>query len=157
MADIMMTKTPAGALIPASEDDSDKLRKIKAGATVRCTITQPRNIGYHRKFFSMLTFLFGIWEETMPRQQYRGHDVKPNIDRFRHDLIVLSGRYRATYNVRGEVRLEAESISFASMSQESFEALFSDIINIALAKVLDRPDLTEEKIRAYCEQVMAYD
>ena len=153
----MMTKTPSGALIPASDDDSDKLRKIKAGATVRCTITQPRNIGFHRKFFSLVTFLFGIWEETMPRQQYRGQEVRPNIDRFRHDLVVLSGRFRATYNVRGEVRLEAESISFASMSQEDFEDLFSEIINVALAKVLNRPDLTEEKIRDYCERVMQYD
>lgn len=153
----MMTKTPSGALIPASEDDSDKLRKIKVGATVRCAITQPRNIGLHRKFFSLISFLFGIWEETMPRQQYRGQEVKPNMERFRHDLIVLSGRFRATYNVRGEVRLEAESISFANMSQEDFESLFSEIINVALTKVLNRPDLSEEQIRSYCEKVMEYD
>lgn len=157
MAELLMTKTPAGALIPASEEEAEKLRKIKSGATVRCDIRQMRNYQFHKKFFSLVKFLFGIWEESVPRQLYRGVEVRPNIDRFRKDLIILSGRYEATYNVRNEVRLEAKSISFASMSEEEFERLFSDVINIALERVINRPDLSEEKIRQYCDQLMQYD
>lgn len=157
MAELLMTKTPSGALMPASEEEAEKLRKIKSGATVRCDIRQMRNYQFHKKFFSLVKFLFDIWEEGVPRRLYRGVEVQPNLDRFRKDLIILSGRYDATYNVRNEVRLEAKSISFANMSEEEFERLFSDVINIALERVINRPDLSEEKIREYCDQLMQYD
>lgn len=157
MAELLMTKTPSGALMPASEEEAEKLRKIKSGATVRCDIRQMRNYQFHKKFFSLVKFLFDIWEESVPRRLYRGVEVRPNLDRFRKDLIILSGRYDATYNVRNEVRLEAKSISFANMSEEEFERLFSDVINIALERVINRPDLSEEKIREYCDQLMQYD
>ena len=157
MAELLMTKTPSGALIPVSEEEAEKLRRIKSGATVRCDIRQMRNYKFHKKFFSLIKFLFDIWEDGVPRSLYRGIEVRPNIDRFRKDLIILSGRYDATYNVRGEVRLEAKSISFASMSEDEFERLFSDVINIALERVINRPDLSEEKIRQYCDHLMQYD
>lgn len=157
MAELLMTKTPSGALISASEEEAERLRKIKSGATVRCDIKQMRNYRFHKKFFSLVKFLFDIWAEGTPRRLYRGVEVRPNLVRFRKDLIILSGRYDATYNVRNEVRLEAKSISFASMSEEEFEKLFSDVINIALERVINRPDLSEEKIRQYCDQLMQYD
>lgn len=157
MPEVTLIKSPAGSLVPFSEEDVDKLRKIKTGAPVRCDIAQMRNPLFHRKFFSLIKFLFDIWSETIPRQAYKGVDVMPSMERFRKDLIILTGRYEASYNIRGEVRLEAASIAFSKMSQEEFEKLFSDVINVALKKVIDAPDLDEHRVRHLVEQLMAYD
>ena len=154
--ELLLTKQPSGALAPYDEEQADKLAKIKAGAVVRADIAQMRNVKFHRKFFALINFLFGIWEEGMPVVEYRGNAIKPNKRRFRKDLIILTGRHEATFNIRGEMRLEAHSIAFGRMSEEEFEKLFSDVIDVALNRVLNRPDLTEERIRDYCDQVLRY-
>ena len=155
--EVICKKLPNGTLAPETEGDAELLRSIKSGVATRVKITRIRNYRFHRKLFALIAFLFDIWESGVEPMKYRGMDVLPNIEKFRRDLVILSGRYVATYNVRGEVQLEAKSISFASMSEDEFERLFSDILDIALAKVINRPDLTAEKVREYCEQVMAYD
>lgn len=157
MTEIVLVKSAAGHLIPFAEEDQEKLRKIKTGSAVRCDIVQMRNPQFHKKFFSLLKFLYDIWVESVPPQTYRGVEVKPSMERFRKDLIILTGRHTAHYNIRGEVRVEADSISFAKMSQEDFEALYSDTINIGLTKVINRPDLTPDHVRNLVEQLMQYD
>lgn len=157
MSEALLVKTPQGYLAPSDEEAAERLKKVKVGAIVRCDIKQMRNYDFHKKFFALVKFLFDIWEETMPRAEYRGRPILPNIDKFRRDLVILTGRYTATYNVRGDVQLEADSISFASMSQAEFEQLYSDVINVALAKVLDRPDLSEEKLRQHLDAIMHFD
>jgi hypothetical protein len=43
------------------------------------------------------------------------------------------------------------------MDEHTFETLYSDTINAILEKVLDRPDLTPEKMRAWVDEVMRFD
>lgn len=156
MAEMLLSKLPNGALMPADEETAEALRKIKTGVIVRADVKQVRNYKFLQKYMVLVRFLYGIWEETAPRMQYRGQEVKPNLARFRGDLQILAGHYTATYNIRGEVRLEPKSVSFASMAEEEFEQLFSSVIDVALSKVLNRPDLTEEKIREHCENVLNF-
>lgn len=154
--EVLLSKTPGGALVPIDDDEAAKLAKIKQGPGVRCEITQMRNYAFHQKFFVMLGYIYSIWEETMPRMEYRGVEVRPNKERFRKDLIIMTGRYEATYNIRGEVRLEAHSISFGSMNQETFDQLYSDVIDVALRKVLNRPDLSEAKVKEHVEYILRF-
>lgn len=157
MSEITLIKSPNGHLIPFSDEDRDKLKKIKTGAAVKCDIVQMRNPMLHRKFFALLKFLYDIWVETVPPREYRGVQVQPSFERFRKDLIILTGRFTAHHNIRGEVRVEADSISFAKMSEEEFEKLFSQTIDIGLSKVLNRPDLTPERVRQLVDQLLQYD
>lgn len=151
-----MIKAPNGALIPFTEEDQDKLRSIKSGVAVRCNIARARNPQFLKKFFCLVRLAFDMWTESVPSMQYKGRDVLPNIERFRKDLTIMAGYYDATYNIRGDVRLEAKSISFANMEEETFEALYSSFIDVVLRKVLDRPDLTEDRLRRMVDQVMSY-
>lgn len=155
--EVTLIKSPTGSLVPFSDEDVAKLQKIKTGAPVRCDITQMRNPLFHRKFFSLIKFLFDIWSESVPPKTYKGVEVIPSMERFRKDIIILTGRYEAHYNIRGDVRLEADSIAFSKMSQEEFEGLYSDVINVALQKVISRPDLDENRVRNLVQQLMAYD
>ena len=156
MAEILLMKTPQGALVPAFEDEAQKLLRFKVGATIRCEISQIRNYQFHKKWFSLVTLAFGVWTETAPQIEYKGVQVEPNFEKFRKDITVLCGYFTPVFNVRGEVRLEAKSISFASMEQQEFEQLYSKTIDVILKKILPEGRYTEAQLRNAVDQVMAY-
>jgi hypothetical protein len=156
MAELMMIRQPGGMLAPATDDDADALKKIKAGSAVRVEVKQIRNVKFLRKWFTLARYAFDIWSETVEPQEYKGQPVKPSFDRFRKDLIILGGRFDAVYNARGEVRVEAKSISFANMSEDEFEQLFSDTIDVILRKILSGSSMTEEQLRNHVENVLRY-
>ena len=156
MAELIMIRLHGGGLIPATDEDAEALRKIKAGTAVRVEVRQIRNYKFLQKWFTLAKYAFDIWSETVPPQEYKGHPVRPSFDRFRKDLIILSGRFDATYNARGEVRLEAKSISFASMSEDDFERLYSETISVVLGKILGGTRMTEDQLRNHVDNVLAY-
>jgi hypothetical protein len=156
MAELIMIRLHSGGLIPATDEDAEALRKIKAGTAVRVEVRQIRNYKFLQKWFTLAKYAFDIWSETVPPQEYKGHPVRPSFDRFRKDLIILSGRFDATYNARGEVRLEAKSISFASMSEDEFERLYSETISVVLGKILGGTRMTEDQLRNHVDNVLAY-
>lgn len=156
MTEILLKKTPQGVLIPAMEEEAEKLRRFKVGATVRCDVVQMRNFEFHKKWFSLVKFAFDAWTETAPEREYKGVQVQPNFERFRKDLTILTGNFKPVFAINGEVRLEADSISFASMDQETFEKLFSKTIDVILAKILAKGQYTEAQLRNAVEEVMSY-
>lgn len=155
--DIVLTKLPNGTLAPATEEDAEKLKKVKAGRGVTVKLTQIRNYEFHKKWFALAKFAFDMWVDTVGPQECRGQQVQPNFQRFRKDLTILAGYYDVVFNVRSEMRLEAKSISFGSMTQDEFEGLFSATIQAILTRVLANSGLTEEKLRHYVDNVMAFD
>lgn len=156
MAELLMIRQPGGALHPATDEDADALKKIKAGAAVRVEVRQIRNYKFLQKWFTLAKYAFDIWSETLEPQEYKGIPVEPNFERFRKDLIVLTGRFDAVYNARGDVRVEAKSISFANMSEQDFEALYSDTINVILKKILNSTAMTEDQLRGHVDNVLRY-
>lgn len=156
MAELVMIRQPGGALVPATDEDAEALRKIKAGAAVRVDVKQIRNYKFLQKWFTLAKYAFDLWVERVPPKEYKGRPVKPSFDRFRKDLIILAGHYDATFNAKGEIRLEAKSISFASMGEDEFEKLYSDTIDVVLQKILTGTKLTEDQLRNHVEAVLAY-
>ena len=51
-------------------------------------------------------------------------------------MTILAGFYKAVYNARGEVRLEAENLSFASMDDERFEQVCRAVPAVVWNRVL---------------------
>ena len=154
--ELLLTKTASGALVPVDDEQAEKLRKVKLGQVVRCEITQMRNGGFHRKWFSLARLAFDLWSETMPAQEYNGRPVMPNFDRFRRDLTILAGHAHPVWNVRGELRVEADSLKWAEMDEETFEKLFSATIDVILRSVLPNSGLTPERLRQMAERVVEY-
>lgn len=154
--EVLLTRSPQGALIPLGDEEAEKMVKIKAGATVRAEIKQMRNARFFRKWWILAKFAYDIWSDTMPRILHKGREVQPAFERFRKDLTILAGYCHAVWNIQGEMRLEADSLSWAEMNEETFERLYSATIDTILAKVLDRPDLTPEKVRRYVDDVMRF-
>ncbi len=99
-----------------------------------------------------------MWSETVPEVEHKGVRVTPSFDRFRRDVVIMCGYYEAHFNALGEPRLDAKSISFASMDEDEFQGLYSKTIDVVLTKILPRrADLSAETLRAYVDQVLAYD
>ena len=154
--EVLCRRVPGG-LAPESEGEAAKLHKIKAGASVKVNITQEVNAKFRRKWWALAKFAFDLWSETMPDQEYRGQEVQRSFERFRRDLIILAGHFQPVWAVNGEMRVEAKSISFARMSDETFEALYSATINAVLAKILTGSKLTDADLRSHVDRVMEFD
>lgn len=115
--EILLVKQLDNSFKSAYDSDYESIKKIKAGALVKCRITQPRNIRFHRKFFALINLVF------------QNQETYINIEHLRKDLTIASGFYEERKNLKGEAILEAKSISFAKMNQESFNDYYSKVVD----------------------------
>ena len=155
--EVLCTRSASGALIPMDDVEAAKLKKLKTGGVVRATIEQMRNGPYFRKWWALAKFAFDVASETVEPMEYRGQPVQPDFERFRKDLTILAGFYRPVFNARGEMRIEAESLKWSTMTEDRFDALYSATINAVLQKVLHNSKFTEAEIRAHVDRVMLFD
>lgn len=122
----------------AYETDYEKLKKIKAGKMVKCVITQPRNLKLHRKFFSLISLVFANQEHYS------------NIEHLRHDLIIAAGFYDERVSFHGEVVIEPKSISFANMSEDEFQELYSKVVDAIVQYFhFDKQDILDNVAQFY--------
>ena len=134
---INMIKQPGGALTPASDRDSEALSKFKTGEMYPVELKRSRNPSFHRKVFTFFQFCFEHWKGTA---QVEFMNEAAQFDVFRKNLTVLAGYYDSFYTITGEVRIEARSLNFGSMSQEEFEAFYIAVTGVAMRKIFKTAD-----------------
>ncbi len=152
-------KHPGGSFVPAYDEDKDFADKIKAGEVVKLKLTRMRNYQFFKKWWSLVQLAYDYWEPPeLPDDHEKKwmKDVTPekNLDRFRKDLIIRAGYFDAFYRLDGTVRIEAKSISFASMSEDEFEKLYSATIDVVLDQIYR--EYTKEMLESLVDQVMSY-
>ncbi len=155
--EILVQKGPRGALIPMEESSEEALRSIKTGSVLRVKINRVRNPKFHRKYFALLNYAYSVWSELVPEREWRGRQVVTTFERFRKEVQIMAGHYEPVWTITGEMRLEPKTISFAGLDEEGFESLYSTVINVLIQKVLVGTGVTEEKLRHYVDQVLAFD
>lgn len=135
MTDIYLIKRH-GILMPSSESDEEIILSLANGETIKCALSKPRNVQFHRLYFALLDVLYNIFDPEVPEDKwYNGVKPVKNRTRFRKDIAIATGHYELVVNVKGEVRAEAKSISFASMDDLEFSQLYSNTIDYGLAKI----------------------
>lgn len=149
MTELQLIKQPGGTLRPAGIVEEEALRSLLNGSLVHATIKQPRNPHFHRKFFALLNFAYEYW--LPPELEYKGIKAEKSFERFRNEVTVLAGWYTVTTNLRGVVKLEPKSISFAKMDETEFGALYKAVFNVVWKYVLSQvhgmtPELAENTI-----------
>jgi len=122
------------SFVPVDQNSVEAMDAMKPNDEFKAEITKPRNLAFHRKFFKMLDVAFDAWE--MPVNEYKGIQIEKNKERFRKDLLIMSGFGYPVVNIKGDVRYEAKSMSFASMEQDEFESVYSKVADVVLQKVL---------------------
>lgn len=155
MREIILIKNALGALIPANDIEAEKLKRFKMGATIKCDVSEMRNGKFFRKWWTLAGLGFEFWTETAEMPEHKGQRVEPNFEKFRKDLTILAGYWHPVSTITGEVRAEADSISWAKMDEAEFERLYSATIN-ALLKHIYGSDMTEQKLRQWADSVLAY-
>ena len=154
--DLVLRKMPGYSLVPANEKTVNSLQKLKTGQVVHGKFKVMRNPKFHNKFMALVRFLFDQWEPgEFQDPRWKGIKPEKSFERFRKDLIILAGHYEASYRLDGSVRIEAKSISFSNMSEEEFEQLYSNIINVGLTRILPS-SYTSEKVKEIIDQLLAF-
>lgn len=152
MTEIMIMKTLGGALVPCDPQAAEFIQKLKVGAGVRAKVSKARNTFFHRKFFALLNHAFEAWEPV--QKAYKGIGIQKNFNQFRKDVTILAGFYEANIRLNGEIRMEAKSINFASMSQDEFEHLYSKTIDVILSRILT--NYTRDDLENVINQILSF-
>ena len=127
---IEFIKQPGGVLVPATDLEVEKLTKFRSGEQYTVEMKLSRNPAFHRKAFAFFNFCFAHW-----RGDNEFMDEAAQFDVFRKNLTCLAGYYDELWNIKGEVRIEAKSLSYGNMSQEEFESCYNALINAAMKHI----------------------
>lgn len=152
--EVMLLKSPSGSLVPMGEDESEALKRIKSGAVVRCQISEMRNGPFFRKWWTLATLAFSLSSERMTPRVHKGRQVLPSFNAFRKDLVILAGYYDVTYKYDGTLRLEAQSMQWSKMTEDTFTKVYSATIDAILQKVL--PGMDEAELDRAVNATLAY-
>ena len=122
-----------GGIFPADRVNAELFDEISNGE-YQIELTRPRNIKFHRKYFALLNYLFDLFSPAIDVDaNYKFGTPEKNFDTFRRDMAIVCGYHDAVINLKGEYRIIAKSISFASMDDIEFERLYSRTIDYALS------------------------
>jgi len=158
MDQFLFLKSPTG-LTPACEEAREWLAKKKLGATILVEPHEMRNGPFFRKWFALVEMAFGYWSESVKTQEYKGEPVLPNFKHFRNDVTILAGFHHPVVNLKGEVRLDADSLKWSKMSEKTFTDLYDATIQVLLrmvfnGKICDK--WPEEQLRSVAEEVLRF-
>jgi len=153
---LFLRKMPGGTLVPDNDETAEWLQKVKNGDVLGGEFARPRNYKFLQKMHCLAHLAFDRFTEYADvGLAYRGMKAVPAYDRFRKDLTILAGHYTATYDIMGNVKLEAKSWSFANCTEEEAEKIYSDLINAALKQVF-KFSISEEQLRKTVDDILAF-
>jgi len=149
---VILTKTHGGWV--NGNDSAESLwRKTPFGGLIHADFKQMRNYRFHKKYFTLLQLAFEHWQ---PGEVTSRHGVpEKNFERFRKDIAILSGHYHVTVRLDGSTQVEADSISFANMDEETFEKLYSATIDVILKRI-PTLGISREEIDNLVDKVLAF-
>jgi hypothetical protein len=150
---IALSKTFSG-LIPADPQTDGWYRKIKPGEIVHSDFKLMRNAPFHRKLFALFELAFEYWSPGEIDSKY-GHPEK-NFKRFREDLTILAGHYYIVIRLDGSTRFEADSLSFGSMKQETFDSLYQNILTVVMERIPVLSKLSEDEVNELVDKVLGF-
>ena len=105
---------------------------MEAGEISLVEFVFPRNPQFHRKFMALVKIGFNAWEPNRKRKSYKGRAMEKNFEQFRKDIIILAGYSTQTFDLRGRMLLDAQSIKFSSMDDIQFESLYQAVVTVLL-------------------------
>jgi len=129
--EIYLIKTGFG-LRGWTPEDEDKIRKIKANDVVKCELTKPRNVLFHRKFFALLQLTF----ENQTKYS--------NLEDLLIEVKLKVGHYQEYITASGQIVYIPKSISFGAMDEYEFSEFFNKALSVC-AKIINVSNETIER------------
>tara|TARA_R110000787_G_scaffold44342_1_gene108870 strand:- start:106 stop:579 length:474 start_codon:yes stop_codon:yes gene_type:complete len=138
---IQMVKQPGGSFVPADDMEQEKTVKFKTFEHYEIDIKLSRNPAFLRKVMVFFKFCYSHWNGDAVHEFCTESE---QFDRFRKDLTILAGFWVRTTRMNGETRYEAQSLSFASMTEEKFQECYLALIQAALKHTFRNADVNTE-------------
>ena len=155
---ILLTRIPQG-FVPSDDDAREDMKHFPVGSVGRLEVKLMRNSRFFRKWWALAKLGFDYFEGSCDKQEYKGQVIAPDFERFRKDLIILSGFYRPVWNIKGEMRIEHESIAWSKMTEDRFTQLYDATIRVLLEKVFNGEGVkkwSEAELRIVVEQIESF-
>ena len=130
-----MLKIEGGMLAPLDDMQAEVLMKFKTGEQYQVEIKKARNPAFHRKVFAFFKFCFDHW--AADKTEWEHFDERKQFDTFRKHITVLAGFDESTYNIKGNLRIEAQSLSYGNMEQAEFESCYKALISAAIKHIFN--------------------
>lgn len=121
-------------LMPADSDGQELISKLKLDELVYATISRPRNLKHHKKFFKMIGEVFKA--QTFYLTQ----------ERMLNDIKVRMGHCDVYKTPEGTEYIGPRSISFAEMDQIEFGEFYNKFLDYCLQVIIpgvNKPDFEE--------------
>lgn len=127
--DLFLINTAQG-LKPLYDDDFEEKKKLRIGQTYKAKVTVPRNLQFHRKYWSMITCAWDLLTEK--QREFFG-----SKESFRKTLQVAAGHCERVFHLRLREWVEVpRSIAFDKMSGDEFEELYRGVREVLLTVFL---------------------
>lgn len=119
-----------GGLFPYSDDDSEKIKKLRSNVVYTISCTTKRNVHFHRKYFALINT---AWEYLTEAQE-RKYGSK---EAFRKTIQIAAGYYEPVFDLQEERFFKAPlSIAFDKMTEEEFEEMYNRVKDVLFIHVL---------------------
>lgn len=152
----VFAKGKGNVLIPADPAAEEFISSLKLGNGASLEAKKARNVKFHRKFFSLMQLAFDIWEPN-GEKVWKGIPIRKDFERFREDILILSGHYDVSYGLTGDAKLTAKSISFANCDEHEFERVYQGVLDVVWEKILREANFrSKAEVENVVNQLMGY-
>ena len=150
---VILTKTFNG-LVPADPKTDEWFRKLKLGEAVHSDFKRLRNYKFLRKLFALFNLAFEYFDP--PEIDTKWGKPEKSFDNFRKNVTILAGHGHLVFNIDGTYKMEADSLSFGSMSQETFDELYGNVITVVMDKIPVLKDMSQDAIDELVDKVLTF-
>ena len=113
-----------GALCPVSDIEKSKIDKLNPDGYYQVSIPLKRNYQFLKKVMKFFNFCFEHWDGE---KVHEFASVSQQFESFRKQLTILAGYKVVTYKINGKMIIDAQSLSYESMSEEKFQEFYKDL------------------------------
>ncbi len=128
-------KKSLSGFIPASSEAESLMKKIKLNELVTIDVKKPRNMLFHRKYFSMLKLFADNIDYKEPL----------TVDYLLDIVKIELKMYTVGTTLKGKQYPIIESVSFAKMDQIRFEKFYSKSLDVLL-EILNQNTTKENRL-----------
>lgn len=134
-------------LRPAFPEDAEAIARMRVDEVYRAEVKLPRNIRFHRKFFSLLNLVLDNIPEGHQMTTPQGQVLTiQTLDELLWHIKMQIGHYEQRVTLGGKVTYDAKSISFSAMDEAEFDKFYAAAIAVICRYILpgiDREDLID--------------
>lgn len=118
---LKLLNTTSG-LKPMYDEDYDEKKKLKIGEVYEATIKRPRNLQFHRKYFSLINC---AWEYQ--NEKVVAH-FNHRVEAFRKTVEIAAGWFELVYLIdKREWSQAPKSVTFDKMDELEFRELYDNV------------------------------